>query len=84
MQPIVIPRRRFLQQTTSCAAHLAIVAAISPAAVRALWAAERAGAVVAQEPFGRLERIADGVWALVSTPLSGDRTTLANGGLIAG
>ena len=84
MQPIVIPRRRFLQQTTSCAAHLAIVAAISPAAVRALWAAERAGAVVAQEPFGRLERIADGVWALVSTPLSGDRTTLANGGIVAG
>ena len=60
------------------------LAAISPAAVRALWTAERAGAVVAQEPFGRLERIADGVWALVSTPLSGDRTTLANGGIVAG
>jgi glyoxylase-like metal-dependent hydrolase (beta-lactamase superfamily II) len=84
MRSTVIPRRRFLEQATSCAAHLAIAAALSPAALRALWAAERAGPVVAQEPFGRLERIAEGVWALVSTPLSGDRTTLANGGIVAG
>lgn len=40
--------------------------------------------IVAQEPWGRLERVADGVWALVSTPLGGDRTTLCNGGIIAG
>jgi glyoxylase-like metal-dependent hydrolase (beta-lactamase superfamily II) len=40
--------------------------------------------VVAQEKFGRLEKIAEGVWALISTPLTGDRTTLANGGIIAG
>ncbi len=42
------------------------------------------GAVVARELWGRLERVADGVWALISDPLSGDRTTLANGGIIAG
>ncbi|MDB4891375.1 MAG: beta-lactamase domain protein, partial [Gemmatimonadetes bacterium] len=38
----------------------------------------------AREPFGALEKVADGVWALVSTPLGGDRTTLSNGGIIAG
>lgn len=42
------------------------------------------GQVVAREPWGRLERVADGVWALISDPLGGDRTTLANGGIIAG
>jgi len=31
-----------------------------------------------------MERIADGVYALVSNPLGGDRTTISNGGLIAG
>jgi glyoxylase-like metal-dependent hydrolase (beta-lactamase superfamily II) len=40
--------------------------------------------VAAREPFGTLERVAEGVWALVSTPFGGDRTTLANGGLVAG
>src|SRR5262249_18757828 len=28
--------------------------------------------------------VSGGVWALISTPLSGDRTTLSNGGIIAG
>lgn len=40
--------------------------------------------IVAEEPWGRLERVAEGVWAMVSTPLTGDRTTLCNGGLVAG
>lgn len=79
-----LSRRGFLERTGSCAAHLAIAAAISPAAARALWASLPGGPVVAREPFGRLERIAEGVWALISTPLTGDRTTLANGGIIAG
>lgn len=35
-------------------------------------------------PFARLEAIGAGAWALVSTPLGGDRTTFANGGIIAG
>jgi glyoxylase-like metal-dependent hydrolase (beta-lactamase superfamily II) len=39
---------------------------------------------VAREPFGSLEQIADGIWALVSTPLTGDRTTLSKGGIVAG
>jgi glyoxylase-like metal-dependent hydrolase (beta-lactamase superfamily II) len=40
--------------------------------------------VVAQERFGRLEAVGDGLWAFISTPLSGDYTTVANGGIIAG
>ena len=79
-----LSRRAFLARSSSCAAHLALAAAAIPAAARTRWAARQFGAVVAQEPFGRLERIAEGVWALVSTPLTGDRTTLANGGIIAG
>lgn len=39
--------------------------------------------MVASEPWGRLEQVAEGIWALVSTPLQ-DRTTLCNGGIIAG
>lgn len=55
-----------------------------PNVLRAAWARAAIGDVMAREPFGNLERLADGVWALVSNPLGGDRTTLSNGGLIAG
>ncbi len=78
-------RRRFLGEGVSCAAHLALAGAMAPAFARRLWAQPRdARRVVAEEPFGRLEQVADGVWALISTPLTGDRTTLSNGGIIAG
>jgi glyoxylase-like metal-dependent hydrolase (beta-lactamase superfamily II) len=79
-----LTRRAFLEQSTSCAAHVALAAVAVPPALRARWAAPRSGAVVAREPFGNLEKISDGVWALISTPLTGDRTTLSNGGIIAG
>ncbi len=64
-------------------AHLAIASALAPRSVRAAWAGPR-GHVVAQEKFGRLERIDASTWALISTPLTGDRTTLSNGGIVAG
>ena len=79
-----IARRQFLVQSTSCAAHLALAASIAPPALRDLWARLPRGRIVAMEPFGRLEKVADGAWALISTPLGGDRTTLSNGGIIAG
>lgn len=81
---MAITRREFLAQSGSCAAHLAMVAAALPAAANLGWPGAPVGSVVAREPFGSLEKIADGVWALVSTPLSGDRTTLSNGGIVAG
>lgn len=79
-----ISRRDFLARSGSCTAHLALAAAVAPHALRTAWARTPLGAVVATEPFGSLERVADGIWALISTPLGGDRTTLSNGGLIAG
>jgi glyoxylase-like metal-dependent hydrolase (beta-lactamase superfamily II) len=79
-----LDRREFLRESGSCAAHLALAAAFMPRAMKLSWAREGGGPVVAREPFGALEKVLDGVWALISTPLSGDRTTLSNGGIIAG
>jgi len=78
-----ITRREFLVSSGSCAAHLALAASVMPAIARARWT-QPLGTLVSREPFGNLERIADGVWALISTPLTGDRTTISNGGLIVG
>jgi glyoxylase-like metal-dependent hydrolase (beta-lactamase superfamily II) len=78
-----ISRRHFISTAASCTAHLALAASVMPASARALWAMPR-GPVVAREPFGSLEKVADGVWALISTPLHGDRTTISNGGIVAG
>jgi glyoxylase-like metal-dependent hydrolase (beta-lactamase superfamily II) len=79
-----LTRREFLAQAGSCSAHLALAAAGLTIAQRAAWAQVPHGALAAREPFGSLEKVADGVWALISTPLTGDRTTLSNGGFIAG
>jgi len=80
----IISRRAFIEESSSCAAHLALAAFAGPAAWRRKWLQQPTGRVVAREPFGTLSEVADGVWALISDPLGGDRTTLANGGLIAG
>lgn len=79
-----LTRRDFLSHSGGCAAHLALAAAFTPELLRGMWARVRASRVVASEPFGTLEKVADGVWALISTPLNGDRTTLSNGGIVAG
>ena len=76
-------RRRFIERTGSCAAHFGLMAAASPLFSQRLWASQERFPVVASEPWGRLERVAEGIWALVSTPME-DRTTLCNGGIIAG
>jgi len=76
-------RRAFLERTTSCAAHMGVMAAASPLWTRGLWTRQERFPVVASEPWGRLEQITDGIWALVSNPLE-DRTTLCNGGIVAG
>ena len=77
-------RRTFVHRMGSCAAHLGIMAAASPWFAREAWAAPAGYPVVAQEAWGRLERVAEGVWALISTPLTGDYTTICNGGIIQG
>jgi glyoxylase-like metal-dependent hydrolase (beta-lactamase superfamily II) len=78
-----IDRREFLARSGACAAHLMLASSFMSAAERAAWA-RPSGLVVAREPFGNLEKVADGVWALISTPLTGERTTVSNGGIIAG
>jgi glyoxylase-like metal-dependent hydrolase (beta-lactamase superfamily II) len=79
-----VSRREFLTKSSSCAAHIALASVAMPAALRAAWANAPLGRVVAREAFGSLEKVSEGIWALISTPLTGDRTTLSNGGIIAG
>jgi len=79
-----INRRDFLGQSGSCAAHLALASMVMPRSLRNAWARTPVGVVVAREPFGNLEKVADGVWAMISTPLNGDSTTVSNGGIVAG
>jgi glyoxylase-like metal-dependent hydrolase (beta-lactamase superfamily II) len=52
-------------------------------AARLRWTAP-ANPTVSTAPFARLDAIAADTWAVISTPLGGDRTTFANGGIIAG
>jgi glyoxylase-like metal-dependent hydrolase (beta-lactamase superfamily II) len=81
---MTISRREFLGTTSSCAAHLALLSTVPGGWLKSAWATRPVGSVVAREPFGTLEKIADGVWALISNPLGGDMTTVCNGGIIAG
>jgi len=79
-----LSRRRFVADAASCAGHLALAAAATPGGLRKLWARTATGRTVAREPFGALERVGEGTWAMISTPLGGDRTTVCNGGIVAG
>jgi len=81
--PRIWSRREFLERTSTCGAHMSLMAAASPWLVRRRWGGQERFPVVAREAWGRIERVAGGVWAMVSTPLQ-DRTTLCNGGIIAG
>lgn len=76
-------RRAFLRISGGCVAHVALMSACASAASRARWTAPAQPTVVTT-PFARLDAIGRDSWALVSTPLGGDRTTYANGGIIAG
>ena len=52
-----------------------------------LFAATTRAPVVLREPWGRLEKLAEGAWALISTPLAGGdqaMRTFSNGGIVAG
>jgi hypothetical protein len=84
-----LDRRAFVGAGLSCGAYLLTALAGAEPAVRRLFAAVPAGRPARTEPWGRLERIADGVWTLISTPLAGDHAsgamrTFSNGGIVAG
>ncbi len=76
-------RREVLSKSVDCGAYLLGALALAPTAARRRFAARQTGRVVISEPFGRLEELGEGIWALVSTPLEA-RTTLSNGGIVAG
>jgi glyoxylase-like metal-dependent hydrolase (beta-lactamase superfamily II) len=88
-QPDPVSRRIFLQRAGGCGAWLALAAASPVAAARAFAAPDgrRRARIVVQEPWGRIEQLAEGVWAVVSTPLvdhADARRTLCNGGIVQG
>lgn len=79
-------RRSFLGMGSSCAACIGLAALRIPGLANR-FASLYEREVEALEPWGRLEQVGDGVWAVVSTPLAGGANamrTLANGGLVAG
>jgi glyoxylase-like metal-dependent hydrolase (beta-lactamase superfamily II) len=80
-------RRGFVRAGASCAAQLAAWSAVVPPGVRSVFAATPRGRVVEDEPWGRLERVGEGVCALISTPFAEGpdaHRTVANGGIVAG
>ena len=78
-------RRHFLAASGGCAAHLLSLSFVSPAAGRRIFLPQQDVNVAATEKWGRIEKIADGVWAHIATPFeSQDFTTVSNGGIIAG
>lgn len=84
-----IDRRAFLAGGLSCGAWVMAALAGADGATRRLFAAAPRGTPVRAEPWGRLEKVADGVWMLISTPLAGDHAsgamrTFSNGGIVAG
>ena len=94
-----ISRRRFMTRSArcasagiaaGCASYIAAMTPLVPGRARRLWAqsagggAGRDGRTVAQTPFARIEQVGEGMYAIISTPMDGDFTTVCNGGIAAG
>lgn len=84
-----LSRRAFVGAAAGCGGYLLAALADATPATRRLFAAAPRGTALPTEPWGRLERVADGVWMLISTPLggsmaSGAMRTFSNGGIVAG
>ena len=76
-------RRDFLRVSGGCVAHVLLSSACARAGTRARWTAPT-HPTITTTPFARLDAIGPDTWAVISTPLGGDRTTFGNGGIIAG
>ncbi|MGI9626123.1 MAG: MBL fold metallo-hydrolase [Longimicrobiales bacterium] len=76
-------RKDFLTQTGSCLSYLAFAGPLLPPGLRERWHQTQAH-TLSQEPFARLEEVGPGLTAVISTPLTGDFTTICNGGIIQG
>lgn len=78
-----LDRRTFLHGAAACGAHIALLAAARPLHAARVFGPGPRSRVAVREPWARIEQVADGIWAVISTPLE-DRTTLCNGGIIRG
>ena len=88
-EPHESSRRQFLRNCFDSCGGLAATLLFTSVAARESFAQNVFGDVIGKRSFGRIEKVTDGVWALVSTPFTadggaGDRTTLSNGGIIVG
>lgn len=77
-------RRSILTGALGCGAYTMLSLALSESQTRNAFAASHSGSTVIEQPFARIEKLTDGVWASISTPNTGDMTTVSNGGIIAG
>ncbi len=75
-------RRKFLGDSVCCGAWMAALATLSPVMTGRVFA-QTSDNVVTREKWGRIEKIADNMWALVSTLEDRDFTTVCNGGIVA-
>ena len=79
-----ISRRHFVAASAGCASYLAAAGPLLSGPALRRWGGQGARRVVAQTPFARIEELGDGMFAIISTPLNGDYTTVCNGGIIGG
>lgn len=84
-----LSRRQYVRNCFAASCGFYATLNMAPATSRRAFAQEKFGQVESERPYGRIEKLADGVWALVSTPFTksgaaGDRTTHSNGGFIVG
>ena len=80
-------RRDFLKGTVGsalgCSAYTSLFLSALPAGLRQTFATDEKDVTVHTEDFARIEKLGEGVWAIISTP-QGGLTTMSNGGIIAG
>ena len=79
-----ISRRQFVGTSAGCASYLAAAGPFLSGPALRRWRGPGAPLVVAQAPFARIEEVGPGMFAIISTPLDGDYTTVCNGGIVGG
>jgi len=82
---MALDRRDFLALAASCGGYLLLAGSPAPLLAQTTRARRprRAGKVVVEEKWARIEELADGVWSVISTPQQ-DPRTLCNGAIVAG
>ena len=81
---MTMTRRSFVACSAGCASYLAAAAPLLSAPALRRWSGVGARRIVAQTPFARIEELGEGLFAIISTPLNGDYTTVCNGGIVGG